>query len=45
MKALRGIWREPMVIRAFVLAVLIVIGAYFGGRWYYSDYVDYRSAG
>ena len=37
MKALRGIWREPMVIRAFVLAVLIVIGAYFGGWWYYSD--------
>ena len=37
MKTLLEVIREPLVIVAFVLAVLIVIGAYLGSHYYYGD--------
>ena len=37
MKTLVDVIRQPLVIGAFVLSVLIVGGAYFGSHWYYGD--------
>ena len=37
MKTLVDVIRQPLVIGAFVLSVLIVVGAYFGSHWYYGD--------
>ncbi len=37
MKDLFEILRAPMVIGAFILAVLIVVGSYTGSEWYYGD--------
>ena len=35
MKTLLDLIRQPLVIGAFVLSILIVVGAYFGSHWYY----------
>ena len=37
MQPLFEILRAPVVIGAFILAFLIVIGSYVGSRWYYGD--------
>ena len=37
MKPLLDFIREPIIIGSFALAVLIVIGAYFGSHYYYGD--------
>ena len=37
MKVLLEVLRQPLVIGAFVLSVLIVAGAYFGSHWAYRD--------
>ena len=37
MKTLLDLIRQPLVIGAFVLSILIVVGAYFGSHWYYGD--------
>ena len=37
MKTLLDLTRQPLVIGAFVLSILIVVGAYFGSHWYYGD--------
>ena len=37
MKTLLDLIRQPLFIGAFVLGVLIVVGAYFGSHWYYGD--------
>ena len=37
MKTLLDLIREPIVIGAFILAGLIVIGCYIGSHWYYGD--------
>ena len=37
MKTVLDVIRQPLVIGAFVLSILIVVGAYFGSHWYYSD--------
>ena len=37
MKTVFDVIRQPLVIGAFVLSILIVVGAYFGSHWYYSD--------
>ena len=37
MKILLDLIRQPVVIGAFVLSILIVVGAYFGSHWYYGD--------
>ncbi len=37
---MRNLWdlaRQPIVIGTFVLALLIVVGSYIGGHWYYGD--------
>lgn len=38
MKAVFDVFRHPLVIGAFVLGLLIVIGSYFGSHWYYADF-------
>ncbi len=37
MKTVLDLIRQPLVIGALVLSILIVGGAYFGSRWYYGD--------
>ena len=37
MKDLLEILRSPMVIGAFIVAFLIVVGSYIGSEWYYGD--------
>ena len=37
MKTVLDVIRQPLVIGAFVLSILIVVGAYFGSHWYYGD--------
>ena len=37
MKSVFDVLRQPLVIGAFVLSILIVVGAYFGSHWYYGD--------
>ena len=37
MRSVFDVLRQPLVIGAFVLSVLIVVGAYFGSHWYYGD--------
>ena len=37
MKTVFDVIRQPLVIGALVLSVLIVGGAYFGSHWYYGD--------
>lgn len=37
MKTLLNLIREPIIIGAFVLALLIVIASYFGSHFYYGD--------
>ena len=37
MKAVLDLIRQPLIIGALVLSVLIVGGAYFGSHWYYGD--------
>lgn len=37
MKSVFDVLRQPLVIGAFVLTILIVVGAYFGSHWYYGD--------
>lgn len=37
MKTVLDVIRQPLVIGAFVLSLLIVVGAYFGSHWYYGD--------
>ena len=37
MKTLFEVLRAPVVIGAFILAILIVVGSYIGSRWYYGD--------
>ena len=37
MKIVCDMLRQPLVVGAFVLSTLIVIGAYFGSHWYYGD--------
>ena len=37
MKLVFDVLRHPLVISAFALSILIVVGAYFGSQWYYSD--------
>ena len=37
MKTLLDLIRQPLVIGAFVLSILIVVGAYFGSNWYYGE--------
>ena len=35
MKTLSDLIRQQLVIGAFVLSIIIVVGVYFGSRWYY----------
>ena len=37
MKTVLDLMRQPLVIGALVLSILIVSGAYFGSHWYYGD--------
>ena len=37
MKSVFDVLRQPLVIGAFVLTILIVVGAYFGSHWYYGS--------
>ena len=37
MKTLLDLIRQPLVIGAFMLSILIIVGAYFGSHWYYGD--------
>ena len=37
MKTLLDLIRQPLIIGACVLSILIVVGAYFGSYWYYGD--------
>ena len=37
MKTIYDVLRHPLVIGAFVLSILIVVGAYFGSHWYYGE--------
>ena len=37
MKDVFDLIRQPLVIGAFVLSTLIVVGVYFGSHWYYGD--------
>lgn len=37
MKTVFDVIRQPLVIGALVLSILIVAGAYFGSHWYYGD--------
>ena len=37
MKTLLDLICQPLIIGAFVLSILIVVGAYFGSHWYYGD--------
>ena len=37
MRNLFDLARQPIVIGAFVLALLIVVGSYVGSHWYYGD--------
>ena len=37
MKTIYDVLRHPLVIGAFVLSILIVVGAYFGFHWYYGE--------
>ena len=40
MKTLFDVLRQPLVIGAFVLSTLIVVGAYFGSQWYYGSLIS-----
>ena len=35
-----NVLRHPLVLGALALSILIVVGAYFGGRWYYSSDIE-----
>lgn len=37
MKTVLDLIRQPLVMGALVLSILIVVGAYFGSHWYYGD--------
>ena len=37
MRSAFEVLRQPLIIGALVLSVLIVVGAYFGSHWYYGD--------
>ena len=37
MKIVCDVLRQPLVVGAFVLSILLVVGAYFGSHWYYGD--------
>ncbi len=37
MKNLLDLIRQPLIIGAFVLSILIVVGMYFGSVWYYGE--------
>ena len=37
MKTVFDLLRQPLVIGALVLSILIVVGVYFGSHWYYGD--------
>ena len=37
MKTVFDVLRQPLVIGALVLSILIVVGVYFGSHWYYGD--------
>ena len=37
MKTVLDVIRQPLVIGALVLSILIVVGVYFGSHWYYGD--------
>ena len=37
MKTVLDVLRQPLVIGALVLSILIVVGVYFGSHWYYGD--------
>ena len=37
MKTVLDMLRQPLVIGALVLSILIVVGVYFGSHWYYGD--------
>ena len=37
MKTVFDVLRQPLVIGALVLSILIVVGVYFGSDWYYGD--------
>ena len=37
MKTVFDVIRQPLVIGALVLSILIVVGVYFGSHWYYGD--------
>lgn len=37
MRSAFEVLRQPLIIGAFVLSILIVVGAYFGSHWYYGD--------
>ena len=37
MKTVLEVLRQPLVIGALVLSILIVVGVYFGSHWYYGD--------
>ena len=37
MKTVFDLIRQPLIIGAFVLSTLIVVGAYFGSHWYYGN--------
>lgn len=37
MKTVLDLIRQPLIIGAFVLSTLIVVGAYFGSHWYYGE--------
>ena len=37
MKTVLDLIRQPLVIGALVLSILIVVGVYFGSHWYYGD--------
>ena len=40
MKTVFDVLRQPLVIGALVLSLLIVVGAYFGSQWYYGSLVS-----
>ena len=37
MKTVFDVLRQPLIIGALILSILIVLGAYFGSHWYYGD--------
>ena len=37
MKTLLDLIRQPLIIGAFVLSILIVVGVYFGSHWYFGE--------